>query len=703
MNLLKKISAGVGLALFFVVGSAFSVRDDVFSAGPPVCSNEVGHECDLIINKVEFVSNSKFEIEVENKGVGVVQNSNIDFTIRLESKNNSNGYVYLGALNPENTMSNPYKFHRTVDLDAFNQYVAEDQYTVTININTHEWEIESEPNAYDNNTYSFDIDTRLPGYDQIGGVAYPQNIFPDRYATVYEDENTLFKFEKGEVYLKDGTMVTNNLSHSFCIRPIDFSESESFCFTDQNIDTHTLEPHSISYLLEQKYFNIQKATDSRFLWFIKYVFILPDGTIHSIGSEKRVFSLKEKSSQSQDVEPILTPNHSNIFNSLTLTSFIDYFHHDITVGGKIYVRLYCSNLDCAGKIIEFKLINENGYSINEKIEAYNWGVEIPLFDEFNLSTGEIRRSIPSTRDFIQKGGNNKFYSVEIISIDGESAPITTLTNNSYSQKSVDTEFTVPNFNLDPFSNIVPANICSSIYKPVCLFNSLSDYATFQNRCKADQDLTYYKFEHSGACSTSKMQNLLWYSPTPTPEYEEEVITNQNVSAFTDLNVGTLENSAAAYLKKNNILGGYSDGEFKGWKAVNRAEIAKFLLKANKINIGNIQNNNTFYDVVDGEWYTKYVMKAYNLGILSGYDDGTFKPEKTVNTAEFLKLLANTFDIEYNLPYNYNDVYSYNWFSKYAGIAKKYNLFPDRNSQYLNPAKELTRKEVAIAIYNYLIY
>ena len=108
----------------------------------------------------------------------------------------------------------------------------------------------------------------------------------------------------------------------------------------------------------------------------------------------------------------------------------------------------------------------------------------------------------------------------------------------------------------------------------------------------------------------------------------------------------------------------------------------------------------FPDVVDGQWYTKFVITAANKGIIKGYPDGTFRPADQVKTAEFLKMLSLTFGLELKMDFGYSDVPADSWFAPYAGIAQKYNLFPDRSS-LLSPEKPLSRGDVAVAIYQYL--
>ena len=104
------------------------------------------------------------------------------------------------------------------------------------------------------------------------------------------------------------------------------------------------------------------------------------------------------------------------------------------------------------------------------------------------------------------------------------------------------------------------------------------------------------------------------------------------------------------------------------------------------------------------------MKAAQKGIIGGHPDGTFRPADTVNTVEFLKMLTKTFDLQ-NVKHPYRDVPETAWFAPFVGIAASsdwsefkngYDLFPDtRSPTRLQPDRNLTREEVAIAIYQFL--
>ncbi len=171
--------------------------------------------------------------------------------------------------------------------------------------------------------------------------------------------------------------------------------------------------------------------------------------------------------------------------------------------------------------------------------------------------------------------------------------------------------------------------------------------------------------------------------------------------FTDVSSADPIGAAANDLATRGIVGGFADGTFRPDQTVNRAELAKFLLLARYNGIPDMETDGSLSDVKKGEWYVKYVVAAKQLGIIGGYSDGTFKPGKTVNTAEFLKMLTLTFKLDTNLAYTYGDVSADAWYAQYAGVAERYKLFPDRGTT-LNPESPMTRGEVVYAIEQMLL-
>lgn len=173
---------------------------------------------------------------------------------------------------------------------------------------------------------------------------------------------------------------------------------------------------------------------------------------------------------------------------------------------------------------------------------------------------------------------------------------------------------------------------------------------------------------------------------------------ETLDFFSDLNSDSLVGQAAANLRASGVIQGYDDGTFQPERPVNRAELAKFLLLAKGRSVDMKHNNGRFPDVKEGEWYVKYIIDAADLGIIDGYPSGNFKPAQTVNTAEFLKMLSRTFDLPENQEQDFADVDTDAWYAPYVGNVPALDLFPNRDPGFLEPGRDMTRGEVAIALY-----
>ncbi len=87
--------------------------------------------------------------------------------------------------------------------------------------------------------------------------------------------------------------------------------------------------------------------------------------------------------------------------------------------------------------------------------------------------------------------------------------------------------------------------------------------------------------------------------------------------------------AIRYVQEHGIAQGYADGTFGEKNTINRAELLKILMEATNAAQG---GSYCFQDVAN-EWYAPYVCAARTDGMVTGYQDGTFHPERPVTFAE----------------------------------------------------------------------
>lgn len=83
-----------------------------------------------------------------------------------------------------------------------------------------------------------------------------------------------------------------------------------------------------------------------------------------------------------------------------------------------------------------------------------------------------------------------------------------------------------------------------------------------------------------------------------------------------------------------IMQGYSDGTFRPNTSITRAEVATIIAY---LFDENPKGSAPFSDI-DGHWAAKYISKAYQLGLIAGFADGTFKPDQKVTRGQLVAMI-----------------------------------------------------------------
>ncbi len=111
------------------------------------------------------------------------------------------------------------------------------------------------------------------------------------------------------------------------------------------------------------------------------------------------------------------------------------------------------------------------------------------------------------------------------------------------------------------------------------------------------------------------------------------------SGFTDVASGAWYNNAVSTLTRAGILDGYEDGSFRPNASITRAEFTKIAVSFFK-HVGGASSN-PFSDVPDSAWYAEFVKAAAELGLIDGYEDGTFRPNAPITRAEACTIVNRT--------------------------------------------------------------
>lgn len=95
---------------------------------------------------------------------------------------------------------------------------------------------------------------------------------------------------------------------------------------------------------------------------------------------------------------------------------------------------------------------------------------------------------------------------------------------------------------------------------------------------------------------------------------------------------------------------------------------------------------TFSDVNNNDWFYSVVNELSDKGIISGYEDNTFKPQKSVSYAEFLTLLNNSIGEKHSPDYKNSE----EWYKPTFDYLKNKGVI----ANIANPNQEITRNEMA---------
>ena len=190
------------------------------------------------------------------------------------------------------------------------------------------------------------------------------------------------------------------------------------------------------------------------------------------------------------------------------------------------------------------------------------------------------------------------------------------------------------------------------------------------------------------------------------------IAQGEVPSFSDVPPDHPTYPAVEYLKSTGVLQGYADGTFRPDAKVNRAEATKVIVAPRATTDALAKFTQTVFDDVPSDaWYLPYVEMARQV---FGFIDGppkkiSFNGERPVIKAEFLKmvLIANSIDItafsEIRLPLSSDVTNPDEWFYPYVRYSISASMTAVTEEGLLSPGRELTRGDVALLLYRFLMY
>lgn len=150
------------------------------------------------------------------------------------------------------------------------------------------------------------------------------------------------------------------------------------------------------------------------------------------------------------------------------------------------------------------------------------------------------------------------------------------------------------------------------------------------------------------------------------------------------------------LSELGIVNGYEDGSFRPWNKVTRAEFCKIIVAMmNKVTEAkSTPPASAFDDVNKIEWCIPYVNYLTGSGVIKGYADATFKPSNVITYAEAVTIICRV------LGYTEEDI-GYSWPSNYINEAKALELCDEQLTANASVTRALMAMIVDNALFTYV--
>lgn len=166
-------------------------------------------------------------------------------------------------------------------------------------------------------------------------------------------------------------------------------------------------------------------------------------------------------------------------------------------------------------------------------------------------------------------------------------------------------------------------------------------------------------------------------------------------------IPTIINKDTGMLNKTDHFAyviGYPDGTVHPNGQITRAEVATifFRLLRDEVRDGAFTTSNSYSDVAYGKWYNNPISTMSALGIITGYPDGTFKPNKPITRAEFAAIAARFDETQSGKSATFSDVIGH-WAAKEIGIAYYNDWIKGYPDGTFKPDQNITRAEAMTLI------
>ncbi|WP_028393477.1 C40 family peptidase [Bacillus cihuensis] len=175
----------------------------------------------------------------------------------------------------------------------------------------------------------------------------------------------------------------------------------------------------------------------------------------------------------------------------------------------------------------------------------------------------------------------------------------------------------------------------------------------------------------------------------------------NSTTFSDIDKDFFAKEAIQQLNVQQVIQGFEDGTFRPNESVTREQAAAIINRVLKRKSASLYS---YKDVATSSRFASDIAAIKELGVINGFEDGTFRPKETMTRAQMAIIVQNAFKLDKKITYSassimYSDVPpSYRAYNAIM-IMKKIDTTSGFQTPVYRTGDDATRAFFSAAIYN----
>ena len=145
--------------------------------------------------------------------------------------------------------------------------------------------------------------------------------------------------------------------------------------------------------------------------------------------------------------------------------------------------------------------------------------------------------------------------------------------------------------------------------------------------------------------------------------------------------------------------GYEDDTFGPARTITRGEVASAFYRL--LRDQDVEETKEFPDVPKDSWYHDTIAALAGKGLISGYEDGTFQPDKAITRAEFAAMATRFAKASTDKDVDFVDVAKDSWYYGAVRTAVSYGWLRGYEDDTFRPEQNISRAE-AVSVINRML-